>query len=230
MRDLSGITTLLGSLGSGNNVSFDFSQYTSIKNGSYGKLMKAYYSEGKKEEPAKTTTSRKNKTQTIDAGDATGLSKLKSTSDELKKAAETITDSKLWSEAGVDGSSDKVKTAVKDFVNNYNKVIEQSGKVNSDSVNNSVKWMTSLTGVMQKSLGKIGITVGVDNMLTLNEDTLAKADSSSLKTLFKGNSSYGSEIVQKASSISSAVVRSNGIYTSDATVAGSLQSMFNTGV
>jgi len=228
MRDLSGITTLFGSLGNNSSSpSIDLSQYAAIKNGSYGKLMKAYYSENKSEGTSASSTAKKS---TSTDTDTTGLSKLKSTSDELKKAADAVTDSKLWSGSDADGSSSEVKSAVKNFVDNYNKVIEQASKVSSDNVSNSVKWMTSLTNVMQKSLNRIGITVGTDNKLTLNEDTLASADASSLKSLFKSTNSYGSEIAQKASSISSAAAATNGIYTSGATVASSLQSMFSTGV
>lgn len=228
MRDLTGITTLLDSLGtSSSSVSIDYSQYAAIKNGSYGKLMKAYYAEEKSDSTSTSSTSSKSSSITTDT---TGLTKLKTNSDALKEAAEAVTDSELWSSSDADGSSEKVQSAVKDFVSSYNSVIEQAGKVSSDSVSDSVSWMTSLTSVMQKSLNNIGITIGTDNKLTLDEDALASADSSSLKTLFKGSTSYGSEIEQKASSISSAAAGVNGIYTSDATVTSTLQSLFNTEV
>ena len=50
------ISSMFGGFGSNNSLgSFNFSDYASIKNGSYGKLMKSYYAEQKKSTRAEKT-------------------------------------------------------------------------------------------------------------------------------------------------------------------------------
>ena len=84
------ISSLFSNLGSGNAFgSFNFSDYASIKNGSYGKLVKSYYAEQKKtpESDKATTTKPTKKEETVDK---TGLSQMKKEADGLKSAAEAL--------------------------------------------------------------------------------------------------------------------------------------------
>ena len=63
---------------------FSLSDYTAIKNGSYGKLLKAYYAQQDAE-------------KAISGGDSVQKSTLmKSVADALKKSADALNDDKLW--------------------------------------------------------------------------------------------------------------------------------------
>ena len=99
----SSISSLLNSLGSGNNSSgsFDFANYAAIKNGSYGKLVKSYYAEQNKTSDTKTASSNaKSKTSTkTDSNkntDTTGLTQMKKDADKLRASAEALDNDDLW--------------------------------------------------------------------------------------------------------------------------------------
>ena len=83
-------------------------------------------------------------------------------------------------------------------------------------------WMTSITEKAGNLLSKAGITVGKGNKLEFDEDALKEKTAlgksgiefdniSTLKSLFTGYGSFGSQISQKASAISSAAARTKGV-------------------
>ena len=87
--------------------------------------------------------------------------------------------------------------------------------------------MSSMTNTMSKALSKIGVTVGTDGKLSVNEDEMKKANVSSIKSLFSGSVSYGSQIADRASEISRDTVMNSSIYGSNGTLSSSLSNMFN---
>ena len=218
------IGTLFSSLGNNNNT-FNFSDYASIKNGSYGKLMKSYYAEQKKDTtPEKTpnkTTVNKNKSEQL--VDKTGLTQMKKEADGLKSAVDALAKDDLWKSA----DRDKIAGAVKNFVNEYNDVIAQSKKVNGGNIAQSTKYMSSMTDTMSKALSKAGISVGSDGKLSLDEDALSKASVDNVKSLFNGKVSYGSQIADKASEISRDTLMNSSVYSSNGTLSSALSGMFN---
>lgn len=122
---------------------------------------------------------------------------------------------------------DKIVSTVKSFANEYNDTVTQASKVNSKDIAQDVRYMSSMTSTMSKALSKIGVTVGTDGKLSVNEDELKKANVSSIKSLFSGSASYGSQIADKASEISRDTVMNSSIYGSNGTLSSSLSSMFN---
>ena len=230
----SNISSLLSSLNnsssSGSAGTFDFASYAAIKNGSYGKLVKAYYADSTKSassatDSAKATTaSMKAKADDVDK---TGLTQLKKDANELKTAAEALAKDDLWKQT--DGKTDmtKVAGAVKDFANNYNKVVDQASKVSSKEISQDMKFMTGMTDTFTKVLGKIGITVGDDGKMSVDEEALKKADVATVKSLFNGNATYGSQIADKANTISRDTEMSTSLYGNDATVSSALSSVYN---
>ena len=231
----SNVSTLFNSLNANSNSGatggVDLAGYAAIKNGSYGKLVKAYYSEGSKSTDTAKAASSSSKTSSAksaaDDTDKTGRTQLKKDANELKSAAEALGKDDLWKTADGKTDTDKVTGAVKDFVNSYNKVLEQSSKVSSKEVSQDVQFMTGMTGTFTKILGKAGITVGADGKMSVDEEALKKADIATVKSLFAGNGTYGSQIADKANSISRDADMSTSLYGSDATVSSALSGVYN---
>ena len=195
------------------------SDYAAIKNGSYGKLMKAYYAKQDAEKlSGKGDTSQK-------------LTLMKTSADSLKKSADALNDSSLWEKKKIkkkdektgeeieveDYDWDKITKAVKSFVEDYNDVVKEAGESNTKDVLRNASWMTGMTDKNSNMLAKIGITIGKGNKLELDEDALKQADISSLKTVFTGYNSFVSKISQKATGISNAANRASATYTNNGT-------------
>lgn len=192
----------------------NLSDYAAIKNGSYGKLLKAYYA---KRDAEKATT----------GGDSVHKSTLmKNGADVLKKSADALNNDELWEKKKLkkkdDATGEEVEAenydweaitkAVKSFVEDYNDVVEKAGNSDSRDVLRNAVWMTGTTGATGKTLARVGITVGKDNKLELDEEAIKKSDISTLKILFSGHNSFADKVSVKANSISNAVARSNGTY------------------
>lgn len=157
------------------------SDYNSIRNGSYLKLAKHYYSN----DSAKQVTQKKfsNKMDVTSEDEIT-----KTASESAWKAITTLRYEKQYE---TDDAS-TVAENVKKFVGSYNNVIESAQKSDSTNVVNSASRLVSQTKNYANALEKIGITVKGDNTLSLDEDVLASADVSDIKKLFSGDFSYGS--------------------------------------
>lgn len=191
---------------------FSLSDYASIKNGSYGKLLKAYYVQ----EDVQKVSSNKDSVQKSTI--------IKSGADALKKSADDLMDDSLW-EKNEDYDWEKITKAVKAFIADYNDVIEQAGESNSKQVLRNAVWMTGTTEANENVLSKVGITVGKGNKLELDEEKLKKADIGTLKTLFTGHNSFASKVSMKANSISNAAAWSSGTYKSNGTYNNSLSEL-----
>lgn len=222
------ISSMFGGFGSNSSLgSFNFSDYASIKKGSYGKLMKSYYAEQKKTARAEKSTSSKVNIKKEAAIDKTGLTQMKKEADGLKTAAEVLNEDALWKQSDGKHDMDKIVSAVKTFVKEYNDTLNQATKVNSKDIAQDVRYMNSMTNTMSKALSKIGIAVGTDGKLSVNEDELKKASVTSIKSLFAGSASYGSQISDRASEIARDTVMNSSVYGSNGTLSSSLSNMFN---
>ncbi len=186
--------------------------YASIKNGSYGKLMKAYYAKQDEEKG-------------LSSGDSTQkLTLLRSSADSLKKSAETLNSDDLWEKKKITKTDEEtgektevedydwkaITKAVKSFIEDYNSVIELAGDSETQSVLRNTAWMVNMTDKAQNLLSKAGINIGKGNKLELDEEVFQKADIVTLKSLFKGYGSYADRISQKAGNISNAAARTKG--------------------
>lgn len=195
------------------------SDYAAIKNGSYGKLVKAYYAKQEAEKAAGSgDTSQK-------------LTLMKTSADSLKKSAEALNNDSLWEKKKIkkkdeetgeeteveDYDWEAITKAVKSFIEDYNDVVKEAGESNTKDVLRNAAWMTGMTDKNSNMLAKIGITIGKGNKLELDEEALKKADISSLKTVFTGYNSYASKVSQKATSIGNAANRATATYTNNGT-------------
>ncbi|MBQ7563855.1 MAG: hypothetical protein IJT16_07675 [Lachnospiraceae bacterium] len=179
--------------------------YASIKNGSYAKLAKSYYgkSDTKASAAAKAEEDKTKKTE---------LTSTKSASSKLSSAANALIDDKSVFQNKIktkdkDGNEtedydrEKISKLVNNFVDGYNSVVDSSAKSSNNSVLRSGVTMVRTTLANENLLNKVGITIGDDNKLSIDEDTLKKADVGTLKSLFSGQGSYASNIQSSASSI-----------------------------
>lgn len=208
----SGVSTLFGSLKTTDSsaMSSMLSDYSSIRNGSYAKLLNKYYGNVSTEK-AETTNPVKKQNNKV----STALSDVKSAVNDLKKSINKLTDTSKDSVFAKktmtkeDGSTqegydvDSIYSAVSSYVKNYNATLDAANESGSASVKNSSDGLGRMTSVMSDRLSKIGITAGVDGKLKLDEDTFKKADMSAVKSLFNGASSYAAGVGTSATALSS---------------------------
>ncbi len=209
--------------------SFNFSDYSSIKNGSYKKLCKSYYannSEDKKTSKTDKSEDKKNIAK-YDTKDTTGLSKMKKESDALATSVDNLNKEDLWTFKDGKYDMDGIAEAVKSFVKDYNDTVTQASKVSNSDVSKQISNMQSMTNIMSKTLAKIGITAGADGKLTVNEDTLKGANVKDIKSLFDGKQTYADQIKKYANDAAKAAVNGASIYSANGTLSSALSGMFN---
>ncbi|MCM1382037.1 MAG: hypothetical protein NC192_08860 [Muribaculaceae bacterium] len=102
------------------------------------------------------------------------------------------------------GISDDTKSMVKNFAESYNNTID--GLKKSDSANALTKGVSlvNISKAYSNTLSRIGLNLGSDNRMKVDEDKLSKASESDLKALFNGSYSYASKVADKSSYISNA--------------------------
>lgn len=209
------------------------SDYAAIKNGSYGKLLKAYYAKVDGDKASSGDSAQK-------------LTLMRSNADALKKSADALTSPSLWEKKKIkkkdektgegteieDYDRDAIVKAVKSFIADYNSVVEQAGNLDSKSVLRDAAWMAGITDKTQNLLAKAGIAIGKGNKLELDEDTLRNADISTLKSLFTGSGSFADKIAQKAGGISSTAANAaakagSGTYTRSGSYSDTLSKLLS---
>lgn len=208
------INTLFGGFGSSTGNSFGSSLYTSlselssIRSGAYKKLLTAYYSQDKSS--SSSVKSVTNKTNTVSRTEAKQLSEVKDAADELYESASKLTDTSskgLFKKA--DSVTDDIVSAVKDYVKDYNSLIEEAADTSNTKVSGKVSFMTNQTNAYKNALSKVGITINADKTLSVDEKLFKKADISDVKSLFNGSSSMAYQSFVRASAISSAAENAN---------------------
>lgn len=202
------------SSGSKDSTSSILGDYASIKNGSYKKLLKAYYAKADSASTDASSSTSLDSTKTI--------ARIQSAATDLVKSADTLTakgTKSIFKEKEItttDASGNKTTTqgydkeaiykAVKEFVSDYNTMVDEGAEAESTSILKTTLSMTRLSTTNATLLKEVGITVGSNNKLSINEDTFKKADMNSIKTLFNGANSYAANVSAKASKINSAAV------------------------
>lgn len=199
--------------GSTGNLNF-LSDYASIRNGSYGKLMKAYYG-GNGAKEISSIAEKNNTSSTSAARDSVKtLSSIKSAADDLKGSADALTrtgsksvfnkvDVETKDEKGVTGTrkdydTDAIYSSVSAFVDDYNKVMKQASAAESSTVQNRGKALAGITNANKNLLEKVGITINEDKTLSIDEKAFKAADMTQAKSLFNGNSSYADRVSAQA--------------------------------
>lgn len=194
--------SLFGSLSS------SLSDYSMIRSGAYGKLMKAYYAK------EADTTQKTDKTDKTKKNDKTAqmstqekeqlqqMQELKTGAKSLSDAASALQKNSLYeAKTAEDGTSavdrSKITSALKSFVGAYNTYIEQTGKSSKSTVQKQNLSALKATAANSKLLAEVGISYDKKGNLTLDETKAQKASLSTIKSLFQGGS-YGDTIGDKA--------------------------------
>lgn len=126
------------------------------------------------------------------------------------------------------GISDSAKSMIKNFADSYNNTID--GLKKSDSANALSRGVSlvNISKAYSNTLSRIGLNVGSDNRMTVDEDKLSKASESDLKALFNGSYSYASKVADKSSYISNAAgVRAQYTYTAKGSLANNNTNFFD---
>ena len=136
---------------------------------------------------------------------ALGSSESASTSsDNPQKVSETAAalgkaSGNLLKEAGDFSDTEKTVSAVKNFVDSYNKALDAIQDSDNTSILERGVSMVNTTKAYARTLAKAGIQIGSDNRLTIKEEAVKTADPGALKALFNGSYSYATKIADKAS-------------------------------
>ncbi len=205
--------TLFGS-GSGGGLSGLYgmlSDRSALKNGSYKRLLKSYYGTGQNSDT--TATGRKSSSSNVldkifeekrnpkvskdvqeaNANLTSGLSTLKSSVAVLRND-KTYTDTEKGQSA-----ADKVVSAMKDYVADYNKVVTAAKGSTLSNKTAYVANMMSSTAANADKLSEVGVKVNANGTLELNEAKLKEAGISKVQELFSSKDimSYGSMIASR---------------------------------
>ena len=132
-------------------------------------------------------------------------SKTATSEDELKLAENAKNLSSYAGALAYNGNSinepDQMIAAIKDFTESYNATLD--GLQKTDSLNALEKGVSlvNTTKAYARSLSRVGIVVGSDNRLSVNEENVKEASSEQFRSLFSGSYSYASKVADKASYI-----------------------------
>ena len=135
-----------------------------------------------------------------DVGTYESEKKLSSDAANLSKSASVLASA---SKADFE-DKDKLLSNVKNFVEDYNTTVDSLQKSESVDALKKGVYMTNTAKAYSSALGRIGLRVGTDNKITLNEDTLKNADTNAVKSLLGGTYSFTSKAADKANQISKA--------------------------
>lgn len=206
--DSSSISTLFSSLGSSSGSNFlgiNLTDYKCIQNGSYGKLLRAYYSK----QDTDSTSSTTNKTTTSTSSDTTKtLANIESDAEELTESAQALYErsgNKVFKkDASGNYDTDKIYSAVSDFVTDYNDLVSSAADSKTSRIKTAVSAMKTATSSNESALNELGITVdSTSGKLTLDETKFKSADMSKAKSLFYGNNSYAYSVATQSSLVDS---------------------------
>lgn len=211
------------------------SEYNNIRSGTYYKVLKAYYAKMSSDDTDKSSSTKTNK-KTAVSEEAKTLDQIQGDAKTLSSAAEALTtkgtnslfnmkDITVKNEDGTETTTrgydtDAIYNAVKKFTESYNSLLDSASSSNSSSILRSTLNMTNMTKSYSKLLSSVGITIGSNNKLSVDETKFKASDMGTVKTLFNGNMSYAYNAASRASMLSASAsteANKNKLYTNNGT-------------
>ena len=212
-----GYSGLFQSLSSSNGSSNFLADYASLKSGSYGRLMKAYY--GTTVNSSSTSSGTGTRTSNVldqileerknpkvseevkeaNANLTTGISNLKKTVASLQNDATYTATQNAQTGQVSQSATDKTVSAMKDYVAQYNDVVNASKKSTMTNKTGYIANIMSSTAANADKLKEIGVTINTDGTLMLNEKKLRETDVTKVQDLFSSKDlmSYGSTVASR---------------------------------
>ena len=219
MYNSSSISSLFSSLNNSSSNNYmsgiNYADYNSIRNGSYRKLVKAYYAKESGTSSSNSTSKTDSTTDKTTSSQKVNAATVRDSASNLVNDVKELSSDKLWKKTtttdkdgvtSTDYDNDAIYKAVSSFAKDYNSLVSASGNSSDNSVLRTSSTMVAYTKANKNLLSKVGITVGSDNKLTVDEDKFKSADMTTVKSLFTGRGSFGKMTSTSAtSSYSSAV-------------------------
>ncbi len=206
--------------------------YSAIRSGSYGKLMKSYYGEQSSSISRGSSSSRsknvldeiieerRNPKESKEVSAAN--SKLSTSVSTFKNALGTLQSENTYkdTENGLDARS-KVENALKSYVSAYNDAVTTAKKSTNMNMTSNVAGAMGATKESVEALGELGITMNHDGTLAFDVKKFKTIELSTVKDAFDGNAalSYGSKIASRLNRIADSATSSGKIDSSSTTVA-----------
>ncbi len=206
--------------------------YSAIRSGSYGKLMKSYYGEQSSSISRGSSSSRsknvldeiieerRNPKESKEVSAAN--SKLSTSVSTFKNALGTLQSENTYkdTENGLDARS-KVENALKSYVSAYNDAVTTAKKSTNMNMTSNVAGAMGATKESVEALGELGITMNHDGTLAFDTKKFKTIELSTVKDAFDGNAalSYGSKIASRLNRIADSATSSGKIDSSSTTVA-----------
>lgn len=215
-------STLLGGMSGGDDAGGMGSllgDYAAIKNGSYGKMLKKYYSKLEKQEAEESgKTDQKNAGKVKDSASASAAKSLYNSASALR---DLNYDDRSEKNIG------KITDAVSAFIKDYNSLMKNADKSKNTNVQKQAESLYNSYYTNYKLFSKVGITMNSDKTLSFDEDTMKSALSdtehgkgATVKTLFGGIGSFADKAASKASQIYRAAGDGESVTSSKAKYAG----------
>lgn len=224
-------STLLGGMSGGDDAGGMGSllgDYAAIKNGSYGKMLKKYYSKLEKQEAEESgKTDQKTAGKVKDASSA-------SAAKALYKSASTLEN--LNFDDRSEENIGKITDAVSTFVKDYNNLMKSADKSKNTTVQKQAESLYNAYYTNYKLFSKVGVTLNSDRTLSFDQDTMKTAlkdtehgKGATVKTLFGGIGSFADKAMNKASQIYRAAGDGESVTSSKAKYAGTSSYASTTG-
>lgn len=175
----------------------NYNDYATIRNGSYLKLMKAYYSLDASDEVKDVLS---DKTTSISKDDAKTLAKIESAADDMKASADALLEKGPKSVFEAE-DTEKIYEAVSKFVDDYNSLLKKASDSETSNISGAAKRMERMVQSNKKMLHTIGITVDEDSNLKIDKEAFQKADMDVVKGMFHERGGFGYQISAQASMI-----------------------------
>lgn len=188
----------------------NYNDYATIRNGSYYKLLNAYYAKDGASDEVKQALST-----STSKDDAKTLAQIEDAAGGMKESAEKLLASgkdsvfnkvTVKNEDGTtttDYDKDAIYKAVSAFVDDYNNLIDEAADSNTTSILRAARNMVNYTKANVRMLGKMGITIGADNQLAIDEKTFKESKMEDVKALFGTRGAYGYQMDTQAALIES---------------------------
>lgn len=207
------------SLFGGGMLNFNFSDWNNIRNGTYSKLMHAYYDKSnssdddKSSKRASAINSAASSTSTAKATDK-DLADVQEKASELTDSAQALYKNsslfRLQETKGEDGkvtkdyNRDGIYKKITAFIEDYNALMKSASGSKVKNIANTATNMATATHQYSKLLSNIGITIdSSNNTLSIDKEKFMSANMSDVKSLFSGTGSFAYSAASKASMINS---------------------------